>query len=329
MLCCGMFGRRNNHRLGRAGKNRGGRKPTGGGNSKANNQKPGAPGHKTMAEMIISKMPAPPDLTSMLNTIVYVQPFSEVNKDILRLIRRVSVLQRTPGEEDRLIVPANEELPAAVVNSEKEGVYIVMLLMNTLLTFFEEEQVAEDLMGKMNDLYMSWLKSTAQQEGPEERNEGEEGNEGEEVQEEQEEIEDKFTVLDLIDAIGGDKTRTALAVRCIHQSVAICGHTHIKYNVCPFMTKDVRGNSGWQVVITLAEYVQVKHTRRESSIESPRDSRNHWEMQFDVHMTFDRNMTEITATKLTVTDLFLSETMDEKLADYLEEKYNKGNLVVC
>lgn len=291
---------------------------------------------QVLANLMFSKIPKPKNLTMMLNEIVYVKPFSEVNKDILRLIRRVSISKKktnhqTQTREEEIIRLSVIDLPKEVKETEKETVYLTMILMQNLVQFFEPKEKAKKSIKSMEDIYQTWVRQTrssataaASADGEELREEVVDGGGAGDM-----EFEDYFTVLNLVEAIGGDRSETALGLRCIHQSVAISGHMHIKSTVCPFMTKDVRGETGWQVVLTLAEYVQVKHTRREGSVESSSDRRNHWEMEYDVHLTFDKNMSEITRTKLTITDLELSDTMDGELSKYLKEKLSDGDLVVC
>lgn len=67
------------------------------------------------------------------------------------------------------------------------------------------------------------------------------------------------------------------------------------------MTKDIKSEDGWQVLITLADFIQVKHARREQSIDERGDVKNHWEFDWDVTMTFDNEMSELNDSRLTIT----------------------------
>mmetsp|Transcript_16986 Transcript_16986/g.19219 ORF Transcript_16986/g.19219 Transcript_16986/m.19219 type:complete len:391 (+) Transcript_16986:206-1378(+) len=130
----------------------------------------------------------------------------------------------------------------------------------------------------------------------------------------------------LFTAIGED-SRTVKVFKCIHQSViaqaifviskGILGNKHF--------FKDVRGPEGWRIMITLDDYVQVCHTRREQSIFS---GDNHWEFEWEVILSFDKAMKEMTGARLLITDLELSDTMDELMASELSNLMQNGNLFI-
>eukprot|EP00924_Labyrinthula_sp_SR-Ha-C_P002003 augustus_masked-scaffold_30-processed-gene-3.16-mRNA-1 protein AED:1.00 eAED:1.00 QI:0/-1/0/0/-1/1/1/0/287 len=260
--------------------------------------------YAAQAEILKAQIPDPKPLTDLLSDIIFVKDFRKTNKDILRLIRRVSIYNR---ETDQTIKLDKQKLPDILDGKpEKQGVYLVLILMKELISFFEGD-AAEDLIAKLDDCFQQWKLDTV-------------------LNEEEKQEEDEFTVLKLVELVGGDKTKTVLGLRCIDQSIAISGHMHIKSKVAPDFTKDMPGTEGWQVLFTLADYVQVKHTRREKNAMPPKS--NDWSVEYSVHMTFDLNMSEITRSSLRITDLYLAEQMDPEYKVYLEERFNKGDLVV-
>ena len=49
-------------------------------------------------------------------------------------------------------------------------------------------------------------------------------------------------------------------MKCLHQDYVLIGTTEFKLNFMKHhMMKDVRTDDGWQIMITLADYIQVVH----------------------------------------------------------------------
>ena len=108
----------------------------------------------------------------------------------------------------------------------------------------------------------------------------------------------------------GKDSKTVKVLKCIHQNVVLQATWKLKMTVTSeFMTKDVKGDEGWQILITLAEFAQVKHIRREQSIDFNGDSKNHWEFSWEVSMTFDKELDVLTDTRLSVTEVSLQICM--------------------
>lgn len=265
--------------------------------------KPDANSKKTMskrdqAEAFSSRMPKGPDFNTKLNDIVYKASIDEVDKDALRLIRRITLERKSKGQlEDKISFSEVDKLVPEEVKGDtsRESIYLFILFLNQLLEYFEEPSIANTLRDKIMDEFNNNA---------------------------------AVSVASLIETIGGDQTRTALLVKCLNQSVAITGHTHIKCNVCGLPTKDFPGERGWRITVTLAEYVQVKHTRRETNVDILRAG-DDWEIEFDVAITFDSQMKEITNTKLVLTELEFIQVTGDDFKAYLTEKFGTGNLVIC
>lgn len=249
---------------------------------------------KEEALATLKKMPAAPDLTVEMNKIIYQSPFSSVEHDVLRLIRRVTVEKRNKGNLVHEISLAKEEndVPDELTEHNDRSCYLLKVLLSLLVDHFENEETASD--------YNSALEAVI--------------NSGD------------ISVLNLINAVGGGESMSARVVRCLHQGVVITGVTFIKCSVCPLATKDMAQNAtGWGIKITLDDYIQVRQTRREVSA-LKKDGL--WEIEFDISLTFPRQMTELTSVKLNMTDLDVSQVTDAELKEYLQEAFGNGNLVL-
>lgn len=139
----------------------------------------------------------------------------------------------------------------------------------------------------------------------------------------------QLVVRDLIKMLGVDSTVTKV-LKTIHQNVVLQSTVELKQKLTmKYQTKDVRSAKGWRINITLARgYAQVRHTRREQSLDAHGDTSNHWEFEWELRMTFDRRMQGMTAAQLRVTRLILGETMDEDLAEELKNTLVDGLIVM-
>mmetsp|Transcript_1095 Transcript_1095/g.1292 ORF Transcript_1095/g.1292 Transcript_1095/m.1292 type:complete len:455 (-) Transcript_1095:295-1659(-) len=129
----------------------------------------------------------------------------------------------------------------------------------------------------------------------------------------------------LVEAVGED-SRAAKIFQCFNQAViAKCSLVLRQVILGKHFTKDVRGPNGWRILITVGDYVQVRHTRREQSLTQ---GDNHWEFEWEVSLTFDREMKELTNTRLLITKLELSDTMDKALEEEIASMMQNGSLMV-
>lgn len=254
---------------------------------------------RTKAEEIAAMFPVSPIFADKLNEVVYQSPITEVDKDALRLIRRVSLEKKKNGQVEEKIVFSDidglvpEEMRGEV---QKESGYLFLVFLEHLLDHFEAEDIATEYKSKMHEVFNN---------------------------------SNFISVTQLLEAIGGDQTRTALVVRCLNQAVAITGHTHIKCNVCGLPTKDLPGERGWRINVVLAEYVQVTHTRREVNVDMFERGKDQWQLEFDVRLTFEKQMSEMTNSSLVITDLQIINIIGEDFENYLKEKFGAGDLVIC
>jgi hypothetical protein len=93
------------------------------------------------------------------------------------------------------------------------------------------------------------------------------------------------------------------------------------------LTKDVRTSEGWRIGINLFETVQVYHQRREQSADLYNCAVNHFELEYEVRMTFDRGMSDLHATSLRVLKLDVADTMEPERRSELQSKL-MGDLIV-
>mmetsp|Transcript_22283 Transcript_22283/g.41773 ORF Transcript_22283/g.41773 Transcript_22283/m.41773 type:complete len:398 (+) Transcript_22283:95-1288(+) len=136
-------------------------------------------------------------------------------------------------------------------------------------------------------------------------------------------------VRDIVNMLGED-SRVVRVLKCIHQNVVLHGMAELKTKLMmKYQTKDIRSADGWRILITLSKgYVQVGHTRREQSADMFGNTENHWEVEWEVRMTFDDRMENMTAAQLRITRLILAETMEEKLAEELKATLVDGLIVM-
>ena len=103
------------------------------------------------------------------------------------------------------------------------------------------------------------------------------------------------------------------------------------------MTKDVRTSAGWRVGFNLYETVQIFHQRREQSVDlwdsssstasAAAAAANHFELDYELRMTFDRGMTQMHAAHLRVLQLQTADTMEPNRRTELQSKL-MGDLIV-
>eukprot|EP00511_Aplanochytrium_stocchinoi_P000203 CAMPEP_0204823018 /NCGR_PEP_ID=MMETSP1346-20131115/1187_1 /ASSEMBLY_ACC=CAM_ASM_000771 /TAXON_ID=215587 /ORGANISM="Aplanochytrium stocchinoi, Strain GSBS06" /LENGTH=305 /DNA_ID=CAMNT_0051949541 /DNA_START=473 /DNA_END=1390 /DNA_ORIENTATION=- len=220
-------------------------------------------------------------------------------KDLGRLISRLSLLLRIPGQGDVVLNPIKSERTAGLSGGEAEIVAIVSLL-STLLKFFEEKHIAESFVRQLK-----------------------------EVRERYGEVENRHLVKEMVALIGTD-SRSARVLKCINQSIVLQGTFEMKSTLTKTVTtKDVREEDGWLIVVTLAEFVQVKHTRKEHCTYATRNEpHNRWDIEWEVRLTFDRNMEDLTAAQLRITNLHLGDAMDEEVAEHVRMTFGNGKLIV-
>ena len=80
------------------------------------------------------------------------------------------------------------------------------------------------------------------------------------------------------------------------------------------MTKDIRGKEGWRILLDIEESrVQLFHIRRDQSIDAFGQTRDHFELEFETVVTFERATVCPTAGVLRIRKLSMGEEMSEEM----------------
>ena len=110
---------------------------------------------------------------------------------------------------------------------------------------------------------------------------------------------------DVLNQTLGLGSATFAVFRATHQSILFPAVYSLKTNLYSQVgaMKDVRRHDGWQVEIYLGEgRVWITHVRREQSLDAE-DSVNHFEVEWEIRLSFDRGMEECRAVFLRIQDL--------------------------
>ena len=224
-----------------------------------------------------------------------------VAKDLHRLIYRVTV--KTSGVRNVLLEPPPKEERGGIFQTAEAVVALVKLLARRI----EEKDVTAEI-AEMCDKMLADVNEKTDLAG--------------------------FN-LALFENLGSD-SKILRVLRCVHQSLVLKPYGILRTQVIKDqMTRDVRTEDGWQVIITVASegFIQVVHVRKEQSIDKatenqPDKEKNHWEYECEVSMTFDKLMTDMTQSRVSITNLVLGEGMDADLEKELREMMQNGNLIV-
>jgi hypothetical protein len=129
----------------------------------------------------------------------------------------------------------------------------------------------------------------------------------------------------------GLKSSTFSVFRAIHQSILFPAIFHLKtklYNQVGAM-KDVRGEDGWRVIIYIAPQgnISVTHTRWEQSLHED-NSPDKFHCQWEIRLSFDRDMIDLRAVFLRIMELKFSPSMkNERKAEILNILKGGGYIV--
>lgn len=145
------------------------------------------------------------------------------------------------------------------------------------------------------------------------------------------EVDDSTELMHVLPAVSRllqDTSKTHRLLKMINQNIVLLAVTTMKESITSeFFTKDVKSADGWRVVIDLFETVQLYHRRREQSLDMPGDDHNHFDFDYEVKCTFDRELTELYAAGLRVIRLNMSDTMEKQRRAEVESTII-GNLIV-
>eukprot|EP00968_Pinguiococcus_pyrenoidosus_P005836 scaffold383_cov272-Pinguiococcus_pyrenoidosus.AAC.6 len=115
--------------------------------------------------------------------------------------------------------------------------------------------------------------------------------------------------------IVGEESPTMRLLRYCHQNVVLCSMQELKDPttgvMANLMTKDIRTPEGWRFAISLADQCQVWHVRREQSVDLWNNTDDHFEVEWEVRITFVKERWEPSVASLRITKLETAETMSE------------------
>eukprot|EP01098_Paradermamoeba_levis_P015226 TRINITY_DN7608_c0_g1_i1.p1 TRINITY_DN7608_c0_g1~~TRINITY_DN7608_c0_g1_i1.p1 ORF type:complete len:326 (+),score=67.64 TRINITY_DN7608_c0_g1_i1:145-1122(+) len=122
----------------------------------------------------------------------------------------------------------------------------------------------------------------------------------------------------------GDGSKITGVFKAINQSVIIPALTHWRTILNGVMTKDVRGEDGWKILIDFRENeVVVGHTRKEQSLDQ-HGTPDHWIYEWSLKFHFDREMKGILGIDLDVLSVATNKNMSKEKLQQLKDTFEKG-----
>jgi len=139
----------------------------------------------------------------------------------------------------------------------------------------------------------------------------------------------ELAMADLFSNVIGEDSKTTRVFKAIHQNVLFVGCYELKTKVTMgTLTKDVRGPEGWRILITFTkDTVTVTHYKREESLASAPKTDQFW-FEWKIHMIFDKEMNDVQASFLKVTNLGFGETTSELKKEEITRMLCAGNLLI-
>lgn len=118
-------------------------------------------------------------------------------------------------------------------------------------------------------------------------------------------------------------------LKMINQSTVLYAMSVLKEHVLrDIMTKDVRTPEGWQIFLRLGSVIQLTHLRMEQSVDGFGDQTNHFELQWEVMVTFDKNMEQLCACAIRILRLFTSPSMEPDMLHHLRNHLIEGLIII-
>eukprot|EP00604_Paraphysomonas_vestita_P003978 CAMPEP_0174824254 /NCGR_PEP_ID=MMETSP1107-20130205/32305_1 /TAXON_ID=36770 /ORGANISM="Paraphysomonas vestita, Strain GFlagA" /LENGTH=94 /DNA_ID=CAMNT_0016050617 /DNA_START=505 /DNA_END=789 /DNA_ORIENTATION=+ len=94
------------------------------------------------------------------------------------------------------------------------------------------------------------------------------------------------------------------------------------------MTKDVRTPEGWKIFVRLGDVIQVVHRRIEQSLDEFGDTSNHFEFEWEVLISFDRDLDQLRSATIRIIKLTAAETIDPEYLASLRRTFIEGLIVL-
>lgn len=144
-------------------------------------------------------------------------------------------------------------------------------------------------------------------------------------------IDPQTACLDLLETLGGEDSIVVRALKLVNQGVVLYSLECLRSLVpvgTELQTKDVRGPTGWLIDIDIFESFRIRHVRKEQSLDLWGDLTNHFEFEFEISATIDRQLTEVHATWLRVNEVILAETMEPDRRQELQTALGTGGRII-
>ena len=127
----------------------------------------------------------------------------------------------------------------------------------------------------------------------------------------------------LLNSLGAD-SRACRATKTIHQDMVLHSTFLLKTTITEhYMTKDIREDRGWVIALYImpifggGEQIDVCHIRREQSVDKQGDTTNHWEFEWEIRMSFNKEIRKLHAAKIKVLFVECADTMEEDFKETL------------
>mmetsp|Transcript_200 Transcript_200/g.226 ORF Transcript_200/g.226 Transcript_200/m.226 type:complete len:257 (+) Transcript_200:68-838(+) len=137
--------------------------------------------------------------------------------------------------------------------------------------------------------------------------------------------------LDLLETLGGEDSIVVRSLKLVNQGVVLYSLGCLRSLVptgTELLTKDVRGPNGWLIEIDIFESFRIKHVRKEQSLDLWGDATNHFEFEFEISATIDRDLQDVHATWLRVNEVTLAETMEDARRQELYNALGNGGRII-
>lgn len=144
-------------------------------------------------------------------------------------------------------------------------------------------------------------------------------------------IDPQTACLDLLESLGGEESIVVRALKLVNQGVVLYSLECLRDLVpkgTELLTKDVRGPTGWLIHIDIFESFRIRHVRKEQSLDLWGDQTNHFEFEFEISATIDRQLTEVHATWLRVNEVILADTMVPERRQELKIALGTGGRII-
>jgi len=133
----------------------------------------------------------------------------------------------------------------------------------------------------------------------------------------------------LFENVLGDDSKTTRVFKVIHQNALFAGCLELKTKVpMQTLTKDVRGPDGWKILISFSkDTICIDHVKREEALATAPETEKFW-FEWKMHMTFDKDMNDLQASLLKVSNLGFGDHISEAKKAEITKILCAGNMFI-